>query len=58
VAETEIQKGQITAEAMAIVTSRYVQAKTSSEQAKGNFLKNVRYFEALMGMPIQRLKRN
>ena len=58
VAETEIQKGQITAEAMAIVTSRFVQAKTASEQAKGNFLKNVRYFEALMGMPIQRLKRN
>ena len=58
VAETEIQKGQITAEGMAIVTSRYVQAKTASEQAKGNFLKNVRYFESLMGMSIQRLKRN
>lgn len=58
VAETEIQKGQITADMMAMVTSRYVQAKTASEQAKGNFLKNVHYFEALMGMPIQRLKRN
>ncbi|QDK79693.1 TolC family protein [Spirosoma sp. KCTC 42546] len=58
VAEVEIQKGQITADLMASVTSRYVQAKTASEQAKGNFLKNVHYFEALMGMPIQRLKRN
>ena len=58
VAETEIQKGQITADAMASVTSRYVQTKSSSEQAKGNFLKNVRYFEVLVGMPIQRLKRN
>lgn len=58
VAETEIQKGQITAEMMATVTSRYVTAKTASEQAKGSFLKNVHYFEALMGMPIQRLKRN
>ncbi|WP_460955560.1 TolC family protein [Spirosoma litoris] len=58
VGEVEIQKGQITADLMASITSRYVQAKTASEQAKGNFLKNVRYFEALMGMPIQRLKRN
>ena len=58
VGEVEIQKGQITADLMASITSRYVQAKTASEQAKGNFLKNVHYFEALMGMPIQRLKRN
>ena len=57
VAEVEIQKGRITADAMAMVTSRYVQAKTASEQAKGNFLKNVHYFEALVGVPIQRLKR-
>ena len=58
VGEVEIQKGRLTADAMAIVTSRYVQAKTSSEQTKGDFLKNVHYFEALVGMPIQRLKRN
>ncbi|GAB3947717.1 hypothetical protein GCM10028805_20480 [Spirosoma harenae] len=58
VGEVEIQKGQITADMMASITTRYVQAKTASEQAKGNFLKNVRYFETLMGMPIQRLKRN
>ncbi|MBN8821436.1 MAG: TolC family protein [Spirosoma sp.] len=58
VGEADIQKGRITADVMAATTSRYVQAKTASEQAKGNFIKNVRYFEALMGMPIQRLKRN
>lgn len=58
VGEASIQKGQITADALASTTSRYVQAKTASEQIKGSFLKNVRYFEALMGMPIQRLKRN
>ena len=58
VAESELQKGRITADMMASVTSRYVQAKTASEQAKGSFLKNVHYFEALMGLPIQRLKRN
>ncbi|MFD2933946.1 TolC family protein [Spirosoma flavum] len=58
VAEVEIQKGRITADALANITSRYVQAKTSSEQIKGDFLKNVHYFEALVGMPIQRLKRN
>ncbi|GAB4025282.1 TolC family protein [Spirosoma gilvum] len=58
VGESDIQKGRITADVMAATTSRYVQAKTASEQAKGSFIKNVRYFEALMGMPIQRLKRN
>lgn len=58
VAEVEIQKGRTTADALALITSRYVQAKTASEQVKGSFLKNVHYFEALVGMPIQRLKRN
>jgi outer membrane protein TolC len=58
VAEVEIQKGRITAETMATITSHYVQAKNATEQVKGNFLKNVHYFEALVGMPVQRLKRN
>ncbi|GAB3718214.1 hypothetical protein GCM10027592_60910 [Spirosoma flavus] len=58
VAEAELQKGTVTADAVSIITSRYVQAKTSSEQSKGDFLKNVHYFEALTGSPIQRLKRN
>ena len=58
VGESAIQKAQITADALSMTTSRYVQAKAASEGAKGNFLKNVRYFEALVGLPIQRLKRN
>ncbi|GAB3992301.1 hypothetical protein GCM10028807_25090 [Spirosoma daeguense] len=58
VAEAELQKGAVSADAVSIITSRYVQAKTSSEQSKGDFLKNVHYFEALTGSPIQRLKRN
>ncbi|WP_460974262.1 TolC family protein [Spirosoma knui] len=58
IAESEIQKSKITAEALAGATSRYAQAKVTSEQAKGNFIKNVHQFEILVGMPIQRLKRN
>lgn len=58
VGESAIQKAQITADALSMTTSRYVQAKAASEGAKGSFLKNVRYFETLVGLPIQRLKRN
>ena len=57
IAEAEMQKGRATAEVLASTTNRYVQTKSVSEQAKGEFLKNVHYFEALMGVPIQRLKR-
>ncbi|WP_080239147.1 TolC family protein [Spirosoma rigui] len=58
VAEVESQKGRISANLLAEATSRYVQSKSSTEQTKGDFLKNVHYFEALVGVPIQRLKRN
>lgn len=58
IAEVEIQKGRINADVLANATSRYVETKSTSEQVKGDFLKNVRYFETLMGVPIQRLKRN
>ena len=57
-AEVELQKGRITADAMASITNRYVQAKVGAEQGKGNFLKSVHYFEVLMGTSIQQLKRN
>lgn len=56
-AELDLQKGRITAIAMASITTQYVQTRAISEQVKGDFLKNVHYFEALMGVPIQRLKR-
>lgn len=58
IAEIELQKGRISAEVMANATTRYVETKSASEQVKGEFLKNIHYFEALMGLPIQRLKRN
>ena len=58
IAEVEMQKGRINADVLAGATSRYIETKSISEQVKGDFLKNVRYFETLMGVPIQRLKRN
>lgn len=57
IAELDLQKGRITASAMASITTQYVQTRAISEQVKGDFLKNVHFFEALMGVPIQRLKR-
>lgn len=58
IAEAEVQKGKITNDEFANTNSRYLQSKASTEQVKGEFLKNVHYFEVLMGVPIQRLKRN
>lgn len=57
IAEVELQRGRGTAELLAGATNRYVETKSVSEQVKGEFLKNVHYFETLMGVPIQRLKR-
>ncbi len=57
VAEAELQKGKITTGQLASATTAYVQAKATTEQVKGDFLKSVHLFEALMGTPIQRLKR-
>ena len=58
IAEAETQKGKITAEQLADAINRYAQSKSIAEQIKGDFLKNVHYFEALVGVPLQRLKRN
>ncbi len=57
VAEADLQRGQLTAEAMSSATSRYVEAKSSVEQTKGEFLKRVYVFEALIGVPIHKLRR-
>jgi outer membrane protein TolC len=57
IAEAEMQKGSITANAFAAATTQYAQAKSLSEQLKGDFMKQVHMFESLMGVPIQRLKR-
>lgn len=58
IAEAELRKGQITAAELANATNRYAQTKSISEQMRGDFVKNVRQFEALIGLPIQRLKRS
>lgn len=58
IAEAEVQKGKLTADLLANATNRYAQTKSITEQVKGDFLKNVHQFEALVGQPIQRLKRN
>lgn len=58
IAELELQKGRINADVLASATNRYVETKSVAEQVKGDFLKNVRYFETLVGVPVQRLKRN
>lgn len=57
VVEAENQKGRVTTEALSQATSRYVEAKVITEEVKGTFLKNVHHFEALVGVPIQRMKR-
>jgi outer membrane protein TolC len=57
ISEAEMQKGSITANAFAAATTQYAQAKSLSEQLKGDFMKQVHLFESLMGVPIQRLKR-
>ena len=58
IAEIELQKGRTSAEVMANATTRYVETKSALEQVKSEFLKNIHYFEALIGVPIQRLKPN
>lgn len=57
IAEAESKKGGVPAELLANATSRYVESKSTSEQIKGDFLKSIHQFEALVGVPIQRLKR-
>ena len=56
-AEVDLQRGRITADAMSTITSRYVQAKVGAEQAQGDFSKQVHLFEMLVGVPIHQLKR-
>ena len=57
IAEAENQKGRITTEGLAAANSRYIETRAVTEQIKGDFLKNVYFFETMMGVPMQRLKR-
>ncbi len=56
VAEVEARQGGRKPSELAEVYNRYAQAKTISEEAKGNFIKNAYYLEALVGAPLQQLR--
>ncbi len=56
VAEAESRQGGRKPDDLASAYSRYAQAKTISEEAKGNFIKNAYYLEALVGVPLQQLR--
>lgn len=56
VAEVEARQGGRKPDELAGVYSRYAQAKASSEEAKGLFIKNAYYLEALVGVSLKQLK--
>ncbi|GAB3342684.1 hypothetical protein GCM10027299_57720 [Larkinella ripae] len=57
IAEADSQMGRLDPKSMATASNEYAQTKSITEQAKGEFLKNVFYLEATVGVPIQQLKR-
>ena len=57
IAEVELQKGKITPEAAAFNSNRYAETRTTVEQAKTQFIKNLYALELLVGVPIRQLKR-
>ena len=57
VAEAESRQGGTRKpEDLSNAYSRYAQAKTISEEAKGAFIKNAYYLEAIVGVPLQQLR--
>lgn len=58
VAEAERQQGKIEPGALASANNSYAQVKSITESAKGELMKNIYYLEAMVGVPLQRLKRN
>lgn len=57
VADLEARQGRKSPAEVAGSNSLYSQARTIAEESKGNFIKNAYYLEALVGVPIQQLKR-
>lgn len=57
VAEAEGQQGGKRPEEVSEAGSRYAQSKAAAEEARGAFIKNAYFLEALVGVPIQQLKR-
>ncbi|WP_229311781.1 TolC family protein [Larkinella rosea] len=58
VAEAEMQQGKIEPRALSSANNSYAQVKSITESAKGELMKNIYYLEAMVGVPLQRLKRN
>lgn len=58
VAEIELQQRKIEPNELANISNRYTTIKSSAEQVKGELLKSFYQLEALVGVPIQQLKRN
>ncbi|QJW92318.1 TolC family protein [Spirosoma taeanense] len=58
IAEVELQKGKITPEAHAFNSNRYAETRTTVEQAKTQFIKNIYALELFVGVPIHQLKRD
>ncbi|GAA4409702.1 hypothetical protein GCM10023187_33360 [Nibrella viscosa] len=57
IAEVEFQQRRIDPNVLANVSNRYSIAKSSSEEAKGELLKNFFNLEALVGVPLTELRR-
>lgn len=58
IAEVELQQGKIAPEAHAFNSGRYAETRTTVEQAKTQFTKNIFALELFVGVPIHQLKRN
>ncbi len=58
IAEVELQKGKITPETHAFNSNRYAETRSTVEQAKTQFIKNIYALELVVGVPIHQLKRN
>ncbi|MGV3558255.1 TolC family protein [Larkinella arboricola] len=57
VAEADSKSGRMDPTNWARVTNAYVQAQSGTELARGELMKNAYYFETLVGVPLQQLKR-
>ncbi|MFD2934554.1 TolC family protein [Spirosoma flavum] len=58
IAEVELQKGKIAPETHAFNSNRYAETRSTVEQAKTQFIKNIYALELFVGIPIHQLKRN
>lgn len=58
IGEVELQKGKITPETHAFNSNRYAETKSTVEQAKTQFIKNIYALELFVGVPIYQLKRS